>query len=383
MMKKRPLCILLAMCMTFGIFISSSCCANSENTFSDVSSSDWYYDAVQYVYKNELMSGTGNSRFSPNGTTTRGMIVTILWRLEGRPTAPDCTFSDISAGQYYTAAVAWAAANNIVSGYGNGMFGPNDNITREQMAAILYRYASYKSYKNTAETDLSNYSDLYEVSSYAVKAMGWANGAGIISGSTNTTLNPKGYALRSQVAAILQRFCENIVPAAPESSESPIVTPIPSDTGSIPGKGESGNKDDGTPKIIVSSVTAAPGDKAVLVSIDIKNNPGIVGMALCITYDGNVMSMESAENGDAFNNVLTLTKGKNLHSGCKFVWDGLSVSKDNIKDGSVLLMKFNISDSAAAGSYPINVTYANGDIVDNDLTAVSPTVQNSTVTVKK
>lgn len=178
--------------------------------FTDVASGEWYYEAVQYVYDNELMNGMSATTFEPNSTTTRGMIVTMLYRLENEPTAASAGFTDVAAGQWYTDAVNWAAANNIVNGYGDSQFGPTDTITREQMAAILYRYAQYKGYDVTASADLSAYTDAASVSSYAVSAMQWAVGEGLINGVTNTTLVPGGSATRAQVAAILMRFCENV-----------------------------------------------------------------------------------------------------------------------------------------------------------------------------
>lgn len=181
------------------------------NPFIDVAEGSWYADAVQYVYDKGLMAGTSATTFSPDATTTRGMIVTILYRLEGTPAVPGASgFTDVTAGQYYTDAVAWAAANNIVGGYGNGLFGPNDTITREQMAAILYRYAQYKGYDVTASADLSGYSDVAQVSSYALAALQWANAEGLVNGTSDTTLTPGGSATRAQVAVILMRFCENI-----------------------------------------------------------------------------------------------------------------------------------------------------------------------------
>ncbi len=179
--------------------------------FIDVKESDWYYSCVKYVYEQSMMAGTSTTMFSPDTTTTRGMIVTILHRLDGKPTAPVSNFTDIEQNQYYTEAVAWASANGIVSGYGNGNFGPNDTITREQMASILYRYAQYKNYNTSYTNNLSNYVDVEEISSYAITAIQWANGTGLISGITNTTLVPKGSATRAQVSSILMRFCENIV----------------------------------------------------------------------------------------------------------------------------------------------------------------------------
>lgn len=178
--------------------------------FSDVPTGIWYYDSVQYVFSNGLMGGTGNGRFSPDLTTSRGMIVTILYRLEGSPAASGSMFTDISAGQWYSDGVAWASANGIVTGYPDGSFGPDDTITREQMASIFYRYARYKGYDVTVRTQLDRYSDAGQVADYAADAMSWAVGSGIITGTSGTTLSPAGSATRAQAAVILARFCQQI-----------------------------------------------------------------------------------------------------------------------------------------------------------------------------
>ena len=179
--------------------------------FVDVASGAWYAEAVQYVYENGMMSGTSETTFSPDLTTTRGMIVTILYRLENEPTVTGTTaFTDVAADQYYANAVAWAAQNGIVSGIDATTFAPNNAITREQMAAILYRYAQFKGYDVSAKADLSVYTDAATVGAYATDAMAWANGAQLITGTSATTLTPAGNATRAQVATILMRFCENI-----------------------------------------------------------------------------------------------------------------------------------------------------------------------------
>jgi len=179
--------------------------------FADVAADAWYADAVQYVYENGMMSGTSETTFSPDLTTTRGMIVTILYRLENEPTVTGTTaFTDVAADQYYANAVAWAAQNGIVSGIDATTFAPNNAITREQMAAILYRYAQFKGYDVSVKADLSVYTDAAQVSTYATDAMAWANGAQLITGISQTTLTPAGNATRAQVATILMRFCENI-----------------------------------------------------------------------------------------------------------------------------------------------------------------------------
>lgn len=180
--------------------------------FGDVKSADWFYNDVKYVYEKGIMAGTAADVFAPNATTTRAMIVTILYRLEGSPAVTGTSaFVDVPAGQWYTDAVNWAAANQIVKGTSATTFAPNDSITREQMAAILYRYAQYKGYDVTKKADLSGYSDNGQVSAYAKDALAWANAAKLINGVTNTTLAPQGNATRAQVSAILHRFCDGVV----------------------------------------------------------------------------------------------------------------------------------------------------------------------------
>ena len=181
--------------------------------FTDVSETDWFYEDVAYVYTNNLMNGTSTTMFSPNTTTTRGMIVTILYRLEGEPSVSDnCHFADVKSGSYYEKAITWAAAKGIVSGYGNNQFGPDDPITREQMAVILFRYAQYKGLDVSAgeDTNILSYSDALDISEYAFPAMQWICGESILNGSDGN-LMPRGSATRAQVAAILHRFCENIL----------------------------------------------------------------------------------------------------------------------------------------------------------------------------
>lgn len=186
---------------------------NTPTSFSDVSTEDWFYDAVQYVCGKGMMNGMGDGSFAPYTTTSRGMIVTILYRLENQPQAAASSFTDVATGQWYTDAVSWASANGIVTGYGEqraGQFGPEDPITRQQMAAILMRYAKYKGYDISAQGQLSSFADQADIESYAVEAMQWANGAGLITGVTETTLVPTGNANRAQAATILMRFCETI-----------------------------------------------------------------------------------------------------------------------------------------------------------------------------
>ena len=184
--------------------------AQDKEPFTDVADGAWYAEAVQYVYENGMMNGVSATSFGPDETTTRGMIVTMLHRLEGEPAAEASDFADVAAGMYYADAVDWAAANGIVTGVSDSAFAPGSAITREQLAAILYRYAQYKGYDVSASADLGAYADAAQVSAYATAAMQWANASGLITGETSTTLNPQGSATRAQVATILMRFCEDV-----------------------------------------------------------------------------------------------------------------------------------------------------------------------------
>ena len=176
--------------------------------FDDVRRGDWFYDDVRYVYETGLMNGTANRIFAPSVSTTRAMIVTILWRLEGSPVVNFAMrFRDVVENAWYSEAVRWAAANGIVTGYSENAFGPNDNITREQLAAILHRYAKYKGLDVSAgeDTNILSFDDAQTISGYAVPAMQWACGAGLMQGS-NRKLLPTAEATRAQVAAMLHRF---------------------------------------------------------------------------------------------------------------------------------------------------------------------------------
>ena len=175
--------------------------------FDDVTKSDWFYKDVEYVYNEGIMDGVSKREFAPNETLTRAMIVKILYRIEGEPAGyRSSDFNDVESGRWYTGAVAWAAEKEIVKGYGNGKFGPNDPVTREQLAAILYRYTQYKGWSTTAASgSLKGFADAASVSSYAVDAMNWAVDEGLLKGANNK-LSPKSNATRAQVAAIIHRY---------------------------------------------------------------------------------------------------------------------------------------------------------------------------------
>ena len=179
--------------------------------FTDVSTSDWFYDDVAFVYENGLFSGTDSRSFSPNASMTRAMLVTVLYRLEGEPTVTGrSSFTDVRSGAYYEKAVIWAAANGIVTGTDSTSFSPDAKVTREQLAEILYRYAQYRKLDTDASAKLNSFTDADSVSAYASEALGWAVSEGLINGASGK-LMPKGDATRAQVAAILHRFVKNVL----------------------------------------------------------------------------------------------------------------------------------------------------------------------------
>lgn len=184
--------------------------ADDSLPFVDVHKGDWFYDVVKDMYERGLMTGTGADTFSPDLSTTRGMIVSILYRLEGSPACdtPE-TFADVNDGDWYADAVRWAASENIVAGYSAEAFGPNDPITREQLASILYHYTEYKGGDVTARADLSTFADGDSVADWSRETVEWANAEGLVKGQPGNLIDPQGQATRAQVAAIFARYLEN------------------------------------------------------------------------------------------------------------------------------------------------------------------------------
>ena len=211
-MKKRLLSLALALCLVCSL-LPGTALAAGENPFTDVPASHWAHDDITYVYENDLMNGTDGSLFSPESTTTRAQVVTVLYRLAGQPAADwENPFWDVPASAWFHDAVTWAWENDITGGVSSTHFGAGNAVTREQLATFLYRYAQDQGYDTSARADLSGYSDAGLVSSYATEALSWANATGLIIGTTATTLSPKGSATRAQVATILSRFCQDVIP---------------------------------------------------------------------------------------------------------------------------------------------------------------------------
>lgn len=191
--------------------VTASFIPGGELAFQDVLPGDWCYDAVRWAFETGLMNGTSATAFTPNTPTTRGQIVAILYRLEGSPVVGANHFSDVVPGAYYASAVSWASANGIVNGYNDGTFRPGNRITREQMAAFLYRYAAQKGRDVSDRAELGVFTNAGQIAAYAVEPLRWAVSAGMINGVTADTLSPEGNASRAQVAVILSRFVQNVL----------------------------------------------------------------------------------------------------------------------------------------------------------------------------
>ena len=199
----------------YAIVIDTDSHESVELPFTDVPEGAWYEDAAAYVYKHGLMAGTSATTFAPDVTTSRAMIATILWRMAGSPVVNYAmNYTDVAQGQWCSEAIRWATSEGVVTGYGNGLFGTNDPITREQLATMLWRYAQTEGYDVSIgeDTNILSYTDVADLSEYAIPAMQWAVGAGIINGTGDgSTLTPQGQATRAQAAVMLQRFCEKYV----------------------------------------------------------------------------------------------------------------------------------------------------------------------------
>ena len=207
---KQIISLLLTVALLMGILPSMSFA--TDTPFEDISENAWYYDAVSYVYENGIMSGTAQNRFDPDAEVTRAQLCQILYNMEDKPENGSNTFSDVSSKDWFYSAVNWAAANGIVSGVGDSKFAPHTPITREQAMTILYNYASYKGYDITSTASLDAFSDAAKISSWANIAVQWAVACAHLSGVSQTELMPAGTATRGQIAAIIMRFSEKNTP---------------------------------------------------------------------------------------------------------------------------------------------------------------------------
>ena len=286
-MKKRIFAWLLSLTMVLGLLPAGTFAAE-ELPFRDLEPNAWYTEAVRYAHETGMMKGTGEGLFSPNATTTRATVVTLLHRLEKTPEAKAAAFSDVAEGSWYAKAVAWASANGIVNGMGDGAFHPDDVITREQFATILYRYAKFKGVDVSKTTALTQFTDADQISPFAREAMAWAVETGLISGFGNGLLDPQGGATRAQAAAILMRYETKVAPApAPTAPPTPPPTPKPPKKpgSSGGGGGSSGGSDPEPAKTALSSVSITRDGAAVTGTVDIGDTLSLAVEPEAATYD--------------------------------------------------------------------------------------------------
>lgn len=347
--------------------------------FSDVTLNAWYEKEVHFVAANGLMNGMTPERFEPEGLVSRGMLVTVLFRMDGASVGDvKSSFADVKIGSYYEDAVAWAENHRIVTGYSETRFGPNEVVTREQLATILYRYAGYKGYDVSKVQQLRGFLDSSKVSAYAKNSMEWAVGEKLMGGVSADRIEPQGSTTRAQLATIIARFSQKTSwrEIDQNGTQDKSLDVNNKENNQKPENlGDSGDRAETT--ISVESVTTGVNDANVRVAVLIKNNPGVLGLSLKLFYDDSKMTLLSVHNGDALSRNLSMTAGKDLSSGCRIIWDGVEMSRSDVADGEILIMNFQIKNLNERGEFPIEILYETA--VDNDLLPVSVKIINGQI----
>ena len=311
MRHQKRFTVLLGVVLTL-LFISETRTAFAASLhFTDVPYSAWYYQEVQYVYENALMNGTTNTTFEPQGRITRGMIVTILHRLDKTLDVTSvCPFQDVNEGRYYRDAITWAASHGIVNGYTSDTFGPDDAITRQQMAAILFRYTAFKGHETFQRADLGSYTDVSQISPYALEYMAWANATGLINGNSARELMPRGNATRAQAAAILTRFCRNVIGNGADTADEPS-SAADSDTLSDTPDTETQNKEAQEAKEQKQDTQNQEEQKQETHKQNTQNQEGQTAPAA--SSDKNVFQVTSTESANGTTAFVTVTLGGEVY----------------------------------------------------------------------
>lgn len=331
------LCFLLTL-VPAGAFAAPK---DTEVPFDDVQTTDWFYDTVQYVYDEGLMAGTGDRIFSPQQTTTRGMIVTILHRMAGSPEAEAQDFTDVDPDAWYAPAISWSIESGVGAGYGGGLFGPDDAITREQMASFLYRYADLEGYDVSAVGDLNDFADASAVSDWAEDVMSWAVGAELFAGRDNNQLAPQGLTTRAEAATILMRYCENIVgTSADDPSDEPSDDPVeePEDDASFEEKHE---------EFMNKDIYDFEADRVLQVDeSDTEDNFAVVAEDVKLVEDNNTANQVISANEDTGVYVISNIDDtvRNLKAGDKFMSVSDTDTDNNI---SIIVKSISISGNTA------------------------------------
>ena len=411
---KRSIKQILLILLVGSVLTTYPCFAQENTTFSDVPKYEWYSESVEYVFENGLMNGTSKTTFEPASSITRGMIVTIIYRMEGMPAVvSESKYTDVNKEFYYYSPIVWATENGIVNGYSKEIFAPNDRITREQFAAILYRYADYKgldvSFDLKIVEALKKYDDNSLINDYAKDAISWANHSKLITGTSVTTLEPHGTATRAQAATIFMRFDKWIEEAENEKSneqktdetskdneepdddkdvsadnsqnESIKENETPTHTNNTDKESERGTSNeekepDNTTdnndteidyqglylKVNDSEITSG---NNVEINVSLENNPGIMGMMISFEYDEKAMKLVKVLNGNVLTdeNGYVFTSPRNMASGCRASWYTLE-DECTMVSGTVVTLVFEVFDSTQKGSYPVTVSYNSDDVID-------------------
>lgn len=350
------------------------CCFGYNSPFADVSQNEWYAESVEYVDKNGLMNGTADGVFDPQSNVTRAMIVTILYRYEGSPSVKDETvFTDVRNDAYYYNPVIWANENGIVNGYTAEIFRPNDEITREQFAAIVYRYVNHKGFdiaRKNVDSLLTSYDDESSVSKYAYTAMRWANGNGIINGVTDTELSPQGKTTRAQTATIFMRLDKLLSENKQVETDKEQISSANGNTGDV-------QKEYTEPTLVLGKASAKPGE-TVCITLTIKNNPGFAAAILDVEYDENVLVLEKinfAKDYEDGGEEANLNKNP-----VRIVWSSL---ENNTKDSEMAILEFKVNDDAKSDTVTdIRLSYDKGNICNLDENDVLFDVIDGSVNIK-
>lgn len=375
---KRKARQLLLMLLISSVFAMCPCLAEETTAFSDVLDNEWYSDSVEYVFKNGLMNGTSQTTFDPEISVTRGMIVTIIYRMEGSPKVQgNSRYIDVDKEQYYYLPIMWAAEKGIVNGYSKEVFAPEDKITREQFATILYRYADYKdldvSFDFKTSENLKMYNDNDLISNYAKDAICWANYSRLITGTSATTLEPQGNATRAQAATIFMRFDKWMGEAENET---------PTHTNNTDKESEKDKETNYQGVYLkVNDADGASGN-TVEVNVSLENNPGIMGIMISFEYDEKAMKLVKVLNGDVLTdkNGYVFTSPRNMASGCRATWYTLE-DEYATTSGMFVTLVFEVFDSTQKGPYPITVKCDPDNVIDKNEENLALEIINGQITI--
>ncbi|MBR0249159.1 MAG: S-layer homology domain-containing protein [Synergistaceae bacterium] len=351
---RKTACFIAVLLILENVLIYSVSYADGKHNYFDVTGDEWYSDYINYMDEHLIMDGISDTLFSPDAPSKRYVIVEAFYRIDNEPiVSSNSDFIDVKHTDSYYNAVLWASENGIIKGYGDGRFGPNDDVTREQLVSIAYRYCKYKALHIKGQNDLQDFVDKDSVSAFAIESMKWAVANTIIIGEPGKILNPKGNVLRCQTAAILHRLINEYELIG----NSEIIKVVGTEQANENRNYEA--IDDGTPMLIVSSATANRGEVAT-VTIALKNNPGIASIGLSVAFDKALVLKDVTYNtqigGEFFD------KPSAELNPVKLIW--LSPFENNYEDWIFATLDYYVPDDTVKGKYKISISYDPEDIFD-------------------